>query len=289
MIRNFVYLDSDKLRSISSQLFEGVTEQVISTKSKNEVESEEQKGPVGSGRLLGNIFSQDKSSSELKFLEDYAYTIFEQKLLDDQIVSVVRSETTSLDDSKNFIKTTAKLRINDLAASAKTLADFNEIGEAFWRVTNESMLWQAEGNRIASDGEAKKRAGEAGMQFNQKVANSALKIVNYGFDGLLEANMVLAAHLFSAPLKREFLRETEQMILHKYSRISEIEFNMLGIITQRGSDAQAEENHPDVGSADGMKEAMRTLSLHLRTFERVFSAPSANEVIIDPIAIYSVL
>lgn len=55
MIKNFIYLDEEKMYSLSSQLFEGVTEYVLNESLSGKVESEEQKGSVGSGRILGDI------------------------------------------------------------------------------------------------------------------------------------------------------------------------------------------------------------------------------------------
>ena len=52
MIRNFVYLDSEKLRSLSSQLFEGVTDSVLKAEADETTAEESQKGPVGSGQVI---------------------------------------------------------------------------------------------------------------------------------------------------------------------------------------------------------------------------------------------
>jgi len=80
MIRSFLYLDSQKLRSISSQLFEGVTDYILHSEGERKEDSEEQKATFSSGRILGDIFSKEKSSSEMKFLEDHAYSIFESRI-----------------------------------------------------------------------------------------------------------------------------------------------------------------------------------------------------------------
>ncbi len=287
MIRNFLYSDSEKIRSISSQIFEGVSEHVIHSRETASEVTEEQKGPLGSGKLLGDIFSRTESSKELRFLEDYAYTILENKLTEDDLLQSFSADSIEVQPSKNFVKIRARLNINDLEASAKTLSEFNELGEAFWRVTNEPMGWLP-GVKILSDGEVKKKAGESGLYLNKRVADSASHILKFGYGDLIEANMTVGTTIFSAPIKRKFLREDENMILHKYSRRSQVDFVMLGIVTQRG-DNNDQEDIPNVAEAEGLKNAMRALALHLRTVERTYSAPSKNEVIIDPIAIYSLL
>ena len=69
MIRNFIYLDIDKMQSISSQIFEGVTEYIINESNGEISNSEEQKGPVGSGRVVGDILKQQDKKSEKKILK----------------------------------------------------------------------------------------------------------------------------------------------------------------------------------------------------------------------------
>lgn len=55
MIKNILYLDVDKMYSMSSQVFEGVTEYILNEKTNGSEKKEEQKGPMASGRVLGDI------------------------------------------------------------------------------------------------------------------------------------------------------------------------------------------------------------------------------------------
>lgn len=63
-IKSFVYLDEYKMYSISSQLFEGLTEYVLSGKKSEYAKSEEQKGKILSGNLMGEILVKEQSSTE---------------------------------------------------------------------------------------------------------------------------------------------------------------------------------------------------------------------------------
>jgi len=143
--------------------------------------------------------------------------------------------------------------------------------------------------KIHSDGEARKKAAENGLQMNQKVTDAAATLLHFGYQDLIEANFTIIDGMFSAPLKRKFLRESESLIVHKYSRNTQGEFTMVGVVTQQGSIQNDPENLQDVKDADSMKHAMRVLSDHLRVVENTFSAALTHEVIVDPIAIYSVL
>lgn len=117
MIKNFIYLDEEKMYSLSSQLFEGVTEYVLNESISEKGESEEQKGPVGSGRVLGDILRNSERNTEKKFLNDYSYTIFEKKLLDDGLVFVTPNAEQVVEENienMSFIKITSKATFNDI-------------------------------------------------------------------------------------------------------------------------------------------------------------------------------
>lgn len=285
MIRSFIYLDSEKLRSISSQLFEGVTEQVLKASGSSDTQQSSQKGPLNSGRLVGDIFSIERSSTELRFLEDHAYTLLEEKLSAENLVDHFESSSEMAQVLRKFVKVTGVLSVNDMAVSSATLKDFNAIGEAQWRVGNES----SDNPKSVPDADARKKAAEAGLQLNKKWSEAVGRLLDFGFADLLEFHMQAGTTLFSAPIKREFLRESERMLLHKYSRVSQFPFSMVGIVTQVHQHDPEAAAPPDVKDSGSIKGAMRTLALHLRALEQIYAGPVAGETIIDPIAVYSIL
>ena len=285
MIRNFIYLDSQKLRSISSQLFEGVTEQIVQQTGSVDTTDTTQKGPINSGRLVADIFARQSSNSELRFLEDHAFTLLEGKLIESGVVDQYEAGGQVSAPTKNFVKITGSLSINDTAVTAETLKNFNEIGMSQWRSTNEN----AQTEKSLGDTEARKKARDAGLGVNQKWAEAVSHILSFGYGGVLEFNIQAETSLFSAPIKREFLRESETMLLHKYSRVTQSNFSILGVVTQRYEADAVKTEIPGVSDAAGLKTAMRTLALHLRTLEQAYSGPSKGEIILDPIAVYSLL
>ncbi|CAH0353178.1 hypothetical protein [Sphingobium sp. CECT 9361] len=287
IIRSFLYLDSQKLRSASSQLFEGVANYVVHSEKERTEETEQQKGPVASGRLLGDIFAKEKSSSEMRFLEDHAYSIFEGRLGELDLIEDSLAADFSTDSQKAFFKITNNLRINDVRATNNLLEKFNEIGEALARTSLMSGEGLTGGGKQINDNEIKKIATSKGLQLDAKFVKSMRSLISFGLSDVLEASLVTHDHLFTAPLKREFLRETAEMILYKFSRVTQQKFSMLGTVTQRGGVTESDDQLPDVKDAEGVKMAMRTLSLHMRTVEQVFLGPLSTELVIDPIAIYT--
>lgn len=254
MIKNFIYLDEEKMYSLSSQLFEGVTEYVLNESTLEKGESEEQKGPVGSGRILGDILKNSERNTEKKFLNDYSYTIFEKKLLDDGKVLVVTDEESAAIDElgkMSFIKITSKATFNDINYINETLKNFNKIGKALAHVTNFKEISvvkeQLEKAKQSTKDRNKKcqlqtqfkaltninkLAAEAGLQQDQGFLDDLALLLSYGFQDQLEVQMNLEGRIFSANLNRSFLRESEELVIRKYSRQTEVAFTLFGIVTQ---------------------------------------------------------
>lgn len=93
--------------------------------------------------------------------------------------------------------------------------------------------------------------------------------------------------IYSANLNRKFLRENEDLIIRKYSRKTEIDFTLFGIVTQHKRKKTESKEPPKEFS--NLKEAMMNLVSSLCHVESTFSGRLDNEVIIDPIALYTEL
>lgn len=311
MIKNFVYLDVEKLHSLSSQVFEGMTEYILNESFTESGNSESQKGPVGSGRVLGEIMKQSEKTSERKFLNDFSYALFEKKLIESGMVTNLDS-TKEFDnivtaiDGKSFIKVKAKVTFNDIKSIKNTLDNFNKIGEALTHLTNfqeisqvKEQLEKARSNTKDRNLKSKlkrqvkdmtnisKLAKESGLQQNQKFLEDLAFVLNYGFQDQLEIQMNLSGFNFTANLKRKRLREKESLIIRKYSRQTEVDFVLFGIVTQH-----QRANHDDINKEDeykSIKEALMNFVTHLTNIESTFTGRLSNEIIIDPIALYTEL
>jgi len=308
VIKNFVYLDEDKMYSLSSQIFEGITEYVLSESHIESDKSEEQKGPVGSGRIIGDVLKQSDRKSEMKFLSDYSYTLFEKKLLSDSKVieldGVDDEPKEFLEEEKTFIKVKAKATFNDINATNLTLENFNEIGKALTYITNfekisevRKQLRKAKTNvkdrnkRAQLQSQAKsltnvdKLAKESGLQQDQTFLENLAFVLKYGFQDQFEVQMRLSEFIFSANLKRSCLRENENLIVRKYSRQTEVDFFLFGMVTQCGRNTVEDLKEQD--NLDTIKEALMNLVDHLTNVESSFTGRLSNEIIIDPIALYT--
>ena len=122
----------DKMYSMSSQIFEGITEYIVSQRYSGDEKSETQQGPLGSGRVVGDIIRNNEMHSEAKVLNDYSFSLFEKRLLEDSRVTTLNSESGSAGISKlqvnNFVKVTSKLVFNDMRSIKKQLPNLTKLG-----------------------------------------------------------------------------------------------------------------------------------------------------------------
>ena len=310
MIKNFIYLDEDKMYSLSSQMFEGITEYVLNENSSDNQESETQKGPVGSGKVLADVIISSSKATEKKFFHDYSFTLFENHLLEQGRVLDLTSSALSLEDLKasitnfSFIKIKAKSTFNDVNKITELFSEFNTIGEAlahmeaFERINelnselallkqqtpdrNKKSRLEAEHKKLTN---IKTLAKEANLYHDQKFLDNLGLLTKYGFSDQFEITQSIGEALFTSCLKRDFLRESEDILVKKYSRKTEKEVVIFGIISQAfsGSEVELDEEGKDYSN---MKAALLNLVDHLTNIENSISGKQENEVVIDPIAAY---
>ena len=243
-------------------------------------------------------------------MHDYSYNLFEEKLIEDKRVLQINlnniSEEISEIENYDFIKIQGRLLFSDIRIMNDTIENFNKIGEALFFISNFNDLeklrsqcdqlltnHQTKGNKgFAKTSNHQKSdieilAHEAGLQYDKVFLEKLSFILKYGYRDQFEVKSYLSTieknYLFSAVLKREYLREDEDLIVKKYSRYSEKEFIIFGTVTQ-SSDHQ--DDLPLEANADDMKEVISQLVLRLSDLEKQFIGKRKNEIIIDPIAVY---
>ena len=284
MIKNFIYLDEYKMYSLSSQIFEGITEYLVNTDYKEEESNDSQKGNFASGRLLADIIKDGNKTEERKYLHDYSYTLFEKYLVENNKVADINILNNDLNivetcTNTSFIKIKGKATFNDMESLVSTLKDFNKLGKAFSYMD----IMNGKGNNSKN---AEEYAKNNGLKLEPKFIESMTTLLEYGYDKQLEIQINHREHLFSTNIKREYLREDEKLLIKRYSRETEKEFVLFGIVTQC-QDAiiknDTEENN------DNMKVAIMNMVTKLTDVEASFTGKLPHEIIIDPIAIYTEL
>ncbi|MBN8672409.1 MAG: hypothetical protein J0L80_17115 [Chitinophagales bacterium] len=309
-LRSFVYLNNYKMYSFSSQLFEGLTEYILKNENSTSSKQESQKGPIGSGQILADILEINTSQSEKKFLHDFSYNLFEEKLIDEKKVIEITEEnydsviTTVRDYS--FIKISGKVIFKDMKKLEETTSSFNKFGEAVGYITMRDSIEQTNELKkqveqikdrnerakqqaiLNSTFDFKKYLKDNTLQLDQTFLDYVSYILNYGYSGQFEVQIPIGKSIFSATLNREFLKESESDIVKKYSRETEREFKLFGILTQSLNSSEKEDIVTDNENADApsMKEAIMALVSGITRIETLFTGKLDNEYVIDPIALY---
>lgn len=319
-LRSFVYLDNYKMYSISSQLFEGLTEYIVQTERKSVKEEESQKGPIGSGRLLADIIEKDTNQTEKKFLHDYSYNLFEDALLkEDRVLEIdmnnIQDKIKGISEY-SFVKITGNVVFNDLKTIEDTIKNFNEIGGALGYVTQKAAYdkdvkgLQKSVNEIAdrnqkakaksllkSKADFKKHLLETGLNLEDDYLENLAYILDYGYNQQFEVQIPIRTeedsyYLFSAQLKRENLKDDEFSIIKKYSRETEKKFTLFGILSQRLTATEKENIFTELKASQNdsedtnMKEALMNMVSMLTGLEKTFTGKLDYEFVVDPISLY---
>lgn len=305
MIKSIIYLDEAKMYSMSSQIFEGVTEYVLKEVNSTKEESEAQKGPVGSGRVLADAMKLSERSVEKRFLHDHSLSLFEARLDELELVHCVDSTTAEgLVVSKSFIRVSARASFIDAAKITSLLESFNAIGEALAHVTKYSEIAATRKEiqtlkdsvkdkaKVAELRQIEKKltdtaelARQGGLYQDPKFLAHLALVTKFGYSDQLEVQQRIGERLFSACLKRQYLRESDDLIIRKYSRKTEKALVVLGVVTQSqlASETMADETTPESMS---MKEAVTNIVNHIAAIEGSLAGKASYEVVIDPIAVY---
>jgi uncharacterized protein YoaH (UPF0181 family) len=242
-------------------------------------------------------------------LHDYSYAIFENELLEkDRVIDLCvesseKERISELLKSRSFIKVKAKAIFNDVNKINELFSEFNSIGEAIELVNNFDLLNElkeqlkeikktnADRNRI-SQVESKIKsitnlsnlAKEQGLHQDQKFLDSLAKLTQFGFSDLFEIQQKIQDITYTSCLKRDNLRETEDSLIKKYSRKTNKDIVIFGMITQ-GFESNIDEVKVEL-EISNMKTGLMNMIESLSNMETSISGRQSNEIIIDPIAVY---
>lgn len=303
MFKQFLYLDEQKMYSLSSQLFEGITEYILNENESSKREETKQNGPLASGRIMADVINSTIKSTEKRFLHDHSFILLENELLKGKHILNIDEKTIfeNEDFEKfSFIKVKARVIFNDINKINELFENFNSLGEALTYLNieseiekisqNKNHLSEKEQNQINQEIKRLRKkeniiklAEKNNLRRDDDFLKNLSLITNYGFSEDFEIQQKVNNFLFTSTLNRENLRESEKSLIKKYSRQSEKEIIILGIITQT-----LKENTLELKNIEGknLKEGLSNIIEHLANIEQSLFGKAPNEIIIDPIAVY---
>ncbi len=234
-IKSFIYLDEDKMYSISSQLFEGMTQYILQEKTEGQNDVNSQKGNFLSGRFMADMMFQSRSKSEMRNLHDFAFNLFEKELENRGILYDVKcNDNISNLQDKGFVRIRGKIIFCDYSRMQYIIDNFNNIGRALGRLQVEAFYKQIEelkqNANETRDREKRHRQqqyGEkqieeflknAGLVLDEKYVKNLSTVMRFGYQDGFEARIILenSPLLFSAVINLQCLKENENVLISKY-------------------------------------------------------------------------
>lgn len=272
-IKLFIYLDVEKMYSLSSQFFEGITNEIMMGDTSSNGYGECQKGEIMSGNFMANMMYQQSSMSESRSLNDFAFTVFEKELVRRNLLYTITSEDSpeSL-RGKGFVKVTGRISIYDFAKTLNTMEKFNDLGKAISYLQNGKDL-------------SPEALISQGLAVDEKMQEHVSSLIQYGYRNHLEIllNVSGSGHIFSTTINRTFLKDPEDILISRYSQNPEKLFTIIGVMSQVG-DTSSEKVEME---GQELKKNMRSITEKVAGLDKVFTGLASNECIIDPIAIFT--
>ena len=323
-IRDFIYVDVERLYSLYSQIFEGVTDQIVQSymDAASSGDTNVRRGPESNEVSIQAQVAEMSRRTENKFLYDHMYNLFEERvsgtLLDVQ--GITGSNYLTALNRAFLVKIKGWAEVEDYNRLNVFMEKFNTIGEAIayaglgaeegLKEAIETLEKNVEeirdrntkakaksmvGKQTDKKALAKKRAETLGLHQDEQ----ALKNLNMfseffypqGFDITLVPKSDSDAVAYRGVLDKRWLRIQPDLLRALYGGYVESEWTMVGQITYLpGVDLPKTETaitSSEPEESPSMRDPYRNMFRSARVIERMFlESKGRAEVVVCPIAIY---
>lgn len=287
MIRDFIYMDKDRLYSLYSQAFEGVIEAVVDSYS-NELKNSEETKSLTKGQNLETQVAEASTKTENKILYDHMYNLLENKI-SDIIFDVNAQDSVSLNDlmNKTIIKVKGKTSIQDYNRLKLYMDKFNDLGKII-AYANYTSHTKAEQKTTNVNDLAKK----LGLVQDKTLLSNIKTMTEFfnddGYDILISTDRSKDV-LYRGIVNKEYLRVKADMLRALYGDEPPMEWTMVGQVTyipqkQMGESDSVETTKEETSISDSYQNMFKSY----REVEKVFfEGKEKMRVHIAPIAIYT--
>lgn len=242
-IREFIYLDTEKIKSIFSQIEEGL---LIET-TKGSGNEKNVGGKIGSGNLIDLVLSGEAKAEllflnrkdETKVLHDHMYNHVESKLLDNnEIVKVNDKNKKNNKLPKNiknnsFVLLKGRVKIEDYNHMLDTIENMNDLLVSLAVISSGNVNYDSEKENINKT--ILNSLGADLNLLNENYIESLSSFFKHFYNDRLllkcmpfEKNILLN---FVGPLKKEYLRDSIENIWFKYGSFPTMEWKVFGRIS----------------------------------------------------------
>ncbi|MDE0087530.1 MAG: hypothetical protein OXU23_17540 [Candidatus Poribacteria bacterium] len=313
-IKNFIYLDDYKMYSMSSQVLGGVVHSKSSYEDVTKGASRNIEG-IEHSELHEEvpIIEQGFGGVEHKHVHDYAYLDFENRLKKDgKIISLSTEKIdTSITQLNNeFVEIRGKATLIDMNTLKSTIGNLNEISKSLTNVVNfseiELIKQQVEAQIETTNDRNEKvklkqrmkslinqvRAKNPPTELDKEYIKDLEDILEYGFRDQFVVQIPIGSYKFSAECNPNYFRENKDLLIRRFSRFPEPEFVIIGTISQSLNQTPNVVNDcltSQTEEPSNMKSTIMNFIQYHSVLESSFTGREKDEIIIDPIAIYTEL
>ena len=297
-IRDFIYLDTERLKSIIAQVEKGLLDFSSQTKSDNK---EIKLGVEGSlFRLLkaagGANYVLHNQTTETKTLHDNIYNKVEDALIRDKslialpgnidINNILKGEVTTILNDTSFILAKGKVVINDFVRMRSMFDNFNEIVSFIAQSSVKSLPDETSTQKHHKKQELKKATAKMEMD------KSLLKGLRVFFDTFYKDRVVIKMLPFEdysdfrlvGNIKNDFLREDITSIIYKYGTAPESEWTIFAQVAS--IPAKDRSKVKNMFGSSAIESALNQMFEAFREVELMAQSAHYPDIAITPIAIY---
>ena len=132
VIRDFLYVDAERLDSLYSQVFEGVAENIVRSYMSELSSQERAEGAPSSGAGTESHVAETSSRTESRVLYDHMYNQLEDRISPALVLGsdVTEENYQELLRDRFMVKVSGAVEIEDFQRIAEIMEQYNRIGEA---------------------------------------------------------------------------------------------------------------------------------------------------------------
>lgn len=297
MVRDFIYLDTERVRSMVSQLEEGlVEEQAVNSGASTSIDGKIQGSLLGLVKGAGGAdYLWRRDRSETRTLHDFIYSKLEKRLVKDKRLVKIPDERSDsmairegLDDT-DFILLTGNVVINAFGRMKKLLGQFNDLGKFLAYCTTSSL----EGSLSPKDLTRLKRQKAQEMKIDKQLQDGLQLVIDTFYEELIVLKTAPVpsdpGFRFVGSLRPEYLREEIGSIVHKYGtspRSKWTVFAQVAAIPEEDDGDESDDDDPR--QVKGIENAFQNMFDAVRAMEATLQPIAFPEVAVTPIAVYRV-
>lgn len=296
-LRDFIYLDTDRLKSIIAQFEGGIatsaTEGKITTK---QLEAEIKGNLIAVVNAKGGAsYLWQNENKETKSLHDYIYNKVEEILVSNELLTKIPEDITSEDVSSglakdmisptSFILIKGKVNINDYKKMKNIIEKFNELGKFIGRC---SIM----GKDMSDFTKKQQQDALVEAQNSMKIDDWLLKGIDLFIETFYKDRLViklapfddsLQFH-FAGDLNKAYLREEIDSIIYKYGTAPQEEWTIFAQVASIPKENN--EGRVNIVGGSELEIGMSDIFNSLREVEYMAQQILFPEIAITPIAVY---